>query len=89
MTVYKVLHTQEITFTDYVYQEKKGGKELVNIEECVDASLQSLEEYIKKSKVGLNAAVINSNRTGKISKKSSKNKKMRRNTTVLIIQAKN
>ena len=37
----------EITSTDNTYQEKK---EVEDFEYCEDASIQGLEEYIKKSK---------------------------------------
>ena len=31
-------------------QEKKGGRRLASIEDCVDASIEIFEDYIKKNK---------------------------------------
>ena len=39
---------------------KEGGRGLVRIEDCVDATIRGLKEYVKKSKGRLiNAANIN------------------------------
>ena len=48
-----------MTMTDYV-SRKEGGRGLTSIEDCVDASIQGLEDYIEKSKERLIAAANNS-----------------------------
>ena len=38
---------------DWLYVSRKGGRRLVIIEDCVDTSIQGLDDYIKKNKVRL------------------------------------
>ena len=45
--------------TDYMYQEKRGGKGLSSIEESVDTPMQRLEDYIHKYERGLITATSN------------------------------
>ena len=54
MTMHKALHPRE-TFTDCV--KKEGGRELDNIENGVDASIQRLEDYIEKHEGRLITAI--------------------------------
>ena len=43
--------------TDRFYMSRKeGGRGLISIEDCVDATIQEIEEYTKKSKARLNTA---------------------------------
>ena len=48
MTKYKAL-IQKLTETDCM-SSKEGGRRLTRIEDCVDALMQWLKDYIKKSK---------------------------------------
>ena len=49
MTMHEVLHLRE--YKDRLYVSRKdGGRGLATIEECVDASVQGLEDYIKRRK---------------------------------------
>ena len=49
MTMYKALHPRDDIDGLYV-SRKEGGRSLVNIEDCVDATIQALEEYTQKTK---------------------------------------
>ena len=49
---------------------RKGGRELVGIGNCVDASIQGFEDYIKKSKQRLITVASNNIRTEKKNKKT-------------------
>ena len=53
---------------------KKGGRGLTNIEDSVDASIQELEEHIKKMKKLITPA---SRRNGNISTSIKNNKKLK------------
>ena len=46
ITIYKALNPRD----DKEYIHKKGGKGLARIENCVDASKQKLEDYIKNAR---------------------------------------
>ena len=49
MTMHKVLHPRvDIDKTLYI-SRNEGGERLVNIEDSVDASVQGLEDYIKRA----------------------------------------
>ena len=69
----------------------EGGRELANTEDCVAASIQGLEEHIKKSKEILIATANKNKDSIKTNKKPYKNKKtkMGRKTTVWILQVTN
>ena len=49
MTMHKALNPKNILDRQYVTR-KEGGRGLASIEDCVDASIRGLEDYIKKSK---------------------------------------
>ena len=87
MTIHKVLHLRDDI--DRLYgSRKKGGRELTSIKDSIDASIQGLKEYIKKSKERLSTTVCNSTdniRTNKTTMKTSK-KEMRIKTVVWIFQ---
>ena len=51
-------YTPETTLTDYLYREE-CGKGLTSIEDCFDASIQRLEDYIQKHDGGLITAIRN------------------------------
>ena len=46
-----------MTLTDYMYQEKKGGRGFASIEDSVDASIQRLEDNIENHEGGLITAI--------------------------------
>ena len=48
-----------MTLTDYMYQEKEGGRGLASIEDSVDASIQRFEDYIGKHEGRLFTAIRN------------------------------
>ena len=48
LMTHKTLHTREDT--DKMCVSRKGRRGLARIEDCVDASIQGLEGYIKKRK---------------------------------------
>ena len=52
MTMHKVLHPRDDVDRLFV-SRKEGRRELGSIEDSVDASIQRLEDYIKKNEVGL------------------------------------
>ena len=57
MTVHKALHPRDV---DRLYVSKKeGGRGLASIQGSVDASIQNLEDYIKKHEGGLITATRN------------------------------
>ena len=47
MSMHTVLHPRDDVEKLYV-SRKEGGRGLTSIEECVDASIQRLEDYIEK-----------------------------------------
>ena len=47
MTMHKALHPRDDRDRLYV-SRKEGGRSLANIEDCVEATIQQLEEYTKK-----------------------------------------
>ena len=47
MTMHKVLHPRDDVYRLYV-SRKEGGRKLASIEDSVDASIQRLEDYIRK-----------------------------------------
>ena len=49
MSLYKVLHPRGDI--DYMTKKKKRGRGVASIGDCVDASIQELEEFIKNRKV--------------------------------------
>ena len=51
---------QKITYTDNMCQEKKKGRELTSMEDCVDSSIWEFGDDIKKSKERLITVAINS-----------------------------
>ena len=58
MTMHKALHSRDDVDRLYVYR-KEAGRGLASIEDCIDASIQLLEDYIEKHKRGLIAAIRN------------------------------
>ena len=48
MTMHKALHPRDDIDRQYV-SRKEGRRGLASINDCIDASIQELEEYIKKS----------------------------------------
>ena len=58
MTLHKALHSRDDVDRLYV-PRKEGGRGLTCIEDSVDASIQYLEDYIKKHERGLITAIIN------------------------------
>ena len=48
MTMHKSLHPRDDTDRLYV-SRKEGGRGLASIEDCVDVSIERLEDNIKKS----------------------------------------
>ena len=55
--MYKVLHHRDDV--DRLYVSRKERRELASIEDSVHASIQRLEDYIKKHKQGLITAIRN------------------------------
>ena len=49
MTIHKALYPRDDRDRLYV-SRKEGGRGLPNIEDCVEATIQGVEEYTKKSK---------------------------------------
>ena len=71
--------------------KKEGGRGHVNIEYCIEATIQGLEECAKKSKERLITAAKHSNINSYQKKKKSINKKSRnknwkKKTIVLILR---
>ena len=58
MTMHKALHPRDDVDRLYV-SRKERGRGLVSIEDSVDASIQQLEDYIKKHERGLVTAIRN------------------------------
>ena len=58
MTMHKTLHPRDDIDRLYV-SRKEGGKGFASIEGSVDASIQRLEDYIKKHEGGLITATRN------------------------------
>ena len=58
MTMHKALHPRDDVNRLYVYR-KEGGRGIACIEDSVDASIQRLEDYIKKHERGLITAIRN------------------------------
>ena len=56
--MHKALHPKEDTDSLYV-SRNEGGRELVSIEDSVDASIQRLEDYIEKHETWLITAIRN------------------------------
>ena len=52
MTMHKALHPRDDVDRQYV-SRKEGGRGFASIEDTVDASIQRLEDYIKKHERGL------------------------------------
>ena len=58
MTMHKALHPRDDVDRLYV-SRKEGGSWLASIEDCIDASIQRLEDYIEKHERGLITAMRN------------------------------
>ena len=58
MTMHKVFHPRDDVDRLYV-SRKEWGRELVSIEDSVDASIQRLEDYIEKHDRGVITAIRN------------------------------
>ena len=58
MTMHKALHPRDDVDRLYV-SRKEGGRGLISIEDSVDASIQRLEDYIKKYEGGLITTIRN------------------------------
>ena len=58
MTMNKALHPRDDVDRLYV-SRKEGGKGLASIEDCIDASIQRLEDYIEKDERGLITPIRN------------------------------
>ena len=50
MTIQKDLHPRD----DRANALRKGGRGHATMKDCIDTSIQGLEDYIKKSKEGIN-----------------------------------
>ena len=50
--------------SEIVYLKKREERKIISIDKCINASIQELNNYIKKSKEGL--ITINSKNTGNI-----------------------
>ena len=78
--MHKALHPRDDVKRLYM-SRKEGGRELTCIQDCVDTSIQRLEDYIKKYQGRLVTATRNNsdntsiNRTKKKKKKKEKRKK--------------
>ena len=48
ITMHKAIHLRHDV--DRLYVSRKGRRKLAVIKDCVDASMQGLDDYIKKSK---------------------------------------
>ena len=74
--MHKALHPRD--YIDRLYDSsKEGGRELTSTEDYINASIQGLEEYIKKSKERLIRLVGNSTdniRTNRTATKTRKQK---------------
>ena len=58
MTMPKAIHPRDDV--DRLYElRKEGGRGLASIEDSVDASIQRLEDYIRKHEGGLHTAIKN------------------------------
>ena len=82
MTRHKALHPRNNIHRLYV-SRKQGGRSCPSIEDCVDASTQSLEEYINKSKERPFIATSNSNiniRTNLKKQQNLENRKKKNNS---------
>ena len=55
--MHKALHYRDDV--DRLYVSRKGGRRLASIEDCVDTSIQRLEDYIGKHEGGLITAIKN------------------------------
>ena len=58
MTMHKALHPRDDVDRLYV-SRKEGGRGLASIDECVDETIQRLEDYIEKHEGGLITAIKN------------------------------
>ena len=58
LTMHKALHLRDDVDRLYV-SRKEGGRGLASIDDCVDASIQRLEDYIEKHEGGLITAIRN------------------------------
>ena len=56
--MHKALHPRDDVDRQYV-SKKEGGRGLASTEDCVDASIQRLEDYIEKHEGGLTTAIRN------------------------------
>ena len=59
MTIHETLYPRDNI--DYLYASRKeGGRGLASIKDCLDASIQGLEDYIEKNKENVITAAQNS-----------------------------
>ena len=72
--MHKALHPRDDKNRLYV-SRKEGGRCLANIEDCVEATIQGLEEYTKKSKDRLLMAANNSRCNIWTNRKTTKTRK--------------
>ena len=70
----KALHSRDDKDKLYV-SRKEGGRGLANIENCVEATIQGLEEYTKKSEERLVMAANNSRCNIWTNRKTTKTRK--------------
>ena len=68
---------------------KDGGKGLVNIEDSVDASMERLEDYVKRTEEGWLQQPENIQTTQASTEENNLKTKMGRKTTVWTFQATN
>ena len=68
---------------DRLYVSRKGGRGLASIEDSVDASIQELEDYIRKESL----ITATKNSTDNVMINRTTRKQMGRKTTIWIIQA--
>ena len=77
MTIHKdFTSTDDI---DSLYTPKKGDRGFANTEDCVEASIQVLEDYIKQSKIFYIAANNSMGKSSTDRKKSSRNRNVVKN----------
>ena len=78
------LYIQEMTGKDCMRQEKKNEEDYACIEDCVDASIQGLEDCVKKSKERLIAAANNNSANTETKTTKITDKKREKNNCVDI-----
>ena len=77
-----MMHKRKRVYIDKLYASRKEGRGLTRTDDCVDATIQGLEEYTKESKERMITAANNSKGNITTSDKTTKSRrKNRRKTT--------